>query len=272
MQPRQRLPPQTQKNREAKVALYYTARLKRQSAIFWTQIISPLTGLQFWNFVYAKISSSQTSSRWPRFEIPIGSENMDLVTLPFWAYDFSIFFLLLLLPTLPAVQDFSASICPRFMKFGAQLPYDHPPRGISIYFEIPIFYRVFDFSNMLWTCKIFRYLWVLWGDLRFAISPLPFVLGFPNLVYSFLMTIPPGVFRFISKLLFLSSFWLFKSALDLWNFPITMGTMRGPAVLYIAFKHTNFIVRKKKEIDPIKKAFGWKKLAPNESISKQVAP
>ena len=32
------------------------------------------------------------------------------------------------------------------------------------------------------------------------------------------------------------------------------------------------LVSKKKEIDPIKKAFGGKKLAPNESISKEVAP
>ena len=128
-----------------------------------------------------------------------------------------------LLPTLPAVQDFSASICPRFMKFGAQLPYDHPPRGISIYFEIPIFYRVFDFSNMLWTCKIFRYLWVLWGDLRFAISPLPFVLGFPNLVYSFLMTIPPGVFRFISKFLFFIEFSTFEICSGLVKFSDSYG-------------------------------------------------
>ena len=42
-----------------------------------------------------------------------------------------------------------------------------------------------------------------------------------------------------------------------------MDTMRGPAVrdlsatIWLRFtKHINFIVRKKKEIDPIKKAFG----------------
>ena len=163
MQPRQRLPPQTQKNREAKVALYYTTRLKRQSAIFWTQIISPLTGLQFWNFVYAKISSSQTSSRWPRFEIPIGSENMDLVTLPFWAYDFSIFFLL-------------------------------------SFFQ--------------------RYL-------RFKISQLLFVLGLWNLVHSFLMTIPPGVFRFISKFLFFIEFSTFQICSGLVKFSDTYGYYEG---------------------------------------------
>ena len=166
VQPRQRLPPQTQKNREAKVALYYTTRLKRQSAIFWTQIISPLTGLQFWNFVYAKISSSQTSSRWPRFEIPIGSENMDLVTLPFWAYDFSIFFL-------------SSS---------------------SFFFQ--------------------RYL-------RFKISQLLFVLGLWNLVHSFLMTIPPGVFRFISKFLFFIEFSTFQICSGLVKFSDTYGYYEG---------------------------------------------
>ena len=97
--------------------------------------------------MYAKISPSPTNSRLPLLEIPNISRNMDFVNLPILAYDFSIFFFLLLLsfflPTLPAVHDFSASICPRFTKFGTQLPHDNPPRGISIYFEIPIFYRLF---------------------------------------------------------------------------------------------------------------------------------
>ena len=55
------------------------------------------------------------------------------------------FFLLLLLPTLPKVLDFSASIGARFAKFGTQVPYGLPPGGILICIEIPIFYRVFDF-------------------------------------------------------------------------------------------------------------------------------
>ena len=52
----------------------------------------------------------------------------------------------------PVVYDFSASIWPRFTKSGIQLPYDHPPRGNSIYFEIHIFYRLLksalDLSNL----------------------------------------------------------------------------------------------------------------------------
>ena len=172
MQPRKRLPPQSQKNREAKVALYYTTRLKRQSTIFWTQIITPLIGLQFWNFVYAKISSSQTNSRWPRFEIPFGSENMDFVTLPIWAYDFSIFFLL------------------------------------SFFF---FFFFFFFFQ---------RYL-------RFTISQLLFDLGLPNLVHSFLMTIPIGVFRFILKFLFFIEFSTFEICSGLSRFsPLDMRLCR----------------------------------------------
>ena len=45
----------------------------------------------------------------------------------------------------PAVHDFSASIWPRVTKSGIQLPYDHPPRGILIYFEITIF---IEFSTL----------------------------------------------------------------------------------------------------------------------------
>ena len=145
VQPRQRLPPQTQKNREATVALYYTTRLKRPSAIFWPHILTPLIGVQFWNFAYAKILFFLTNSRWPRLEIPNGSENMDLVTLLISAYDFFFFFL--------------------------------------SFFQ--------------------RYL-------RFTISLLLFVLGLQNLVHSFLMTIPPGVFRFIQKFLFFRDFSAFE--------------------------------------------------------------
>ena len=88
----------------------------------------------------------------------------------------------------PAVHDFPASIWLRFTKSGIQLPYDHPPRGISIYFEIPVFYWVFDFWNLPWTCKIYSSPWVLWDDLWYTISPLPFALGLPNLEYNFLIS------------------------------------------------------------------------------------
>ena len=145
--------PKNQKNRDAKVALYYTTRLKRPSAIFWTQVLSPLIGVQFWNFVYAKISPSPTNSRLPLLEIPNISRNMDFVNLPILAYDFSIFFFLLL----------SSSFFQRY--------------------------------------------------LQFTISQLLFVLGSPNLVHSFLMTIPPGVFRFISKFLFFIDFLEFENQL-----------------------------------------------------------
>ena len=127
----------------------------------------------------------------------------------------------------PAVHDFSASICPRLTKFGTQLPYDNAPRGNSIYFEIPIFYRVFDFWNMLWTCQIFGYQWVLGGDLPFTSSQFLFVLGLPNLVHSFLMTIPPGVIRFISKFLFFIEFSTFEICSGLVKFSDSNGYYEG---------------------------------------------
>ena len=43
----------------------------------------------------------------------------------------------------PAVHDFPASIWPMFTKSGIQLPYDHPPRGISIYLDFFIEFSTF---------------------------------------------------------------------------------------------------------------------------------
>ena len=137
---------------------------------------------------------------------------MDFVNLPILAYDFSIFFFFLsfffffFLPTLPAVHDFSASICPRFTKFGTQLPHDNPPRGISIYFEIPIFYRLFGIWKSALDLENFP-LPVGTGYYKGTrVLPLPFSLGLPNQEYSYHMTIPPEVFGFISKFLFFIEF------------------------------------------------------------------
>ena len=58
-------------------------------------------------------------------------------------------------------------------------------------------------------------------------SRLPFVLDLPNLVYSRLMTFPPGVFRFVSKFLFFSEFSTFEICSGLVQFsdaPAMRGT------------------------------------------------